>query len=208
MRDNNLSNTRNLILQKSSQLFLSLGYHKTSMRLIAQEVGISTGPLYFHFKNKAEVFFYICDEAYEKLISSFKEVALSKEQGGVKLRNFYYAYRNFYYSYPQLFEIIHLGLNPKSDLDLPKDLRDSLLQRFQELLLVMEEVIKDEVRKGTIRDVQPRELALYLYSVSEGVFLAWQTGVLERNGISLDRMIDSAIEVIGLGILPNIKFSE
>lgn len=48
---NNSANTHALILQQARALFLSQGYHNTTMRTIAEAAGISTGPLYFHFRN-------------------------------------------------------------------------------------------------------------------------------------------------------------
>jgi AcrR family transcriptional regulator len=47
--------TRNKILKKAMELFVSKGYHNTSIRDIANESKMSTGAIFHHFKNKEEI---------------------------------------------------------------------------------------------------------------------------------------------------------
>lgn len=193
--------TRETILQQARELFLAQGYHKTSMRAIAQAAGISTGPLYFHFQNKAEVFYHICCDAVERLVADFRQAACGTERAGIRLRSIYRAYRDFYYREPELFEILHLATNPRAGVDLPQPLRDELDQEFGKMLLIMEDIIREGISAGELRPVKPRHLALYLYSLAEGVFMSNQTGVLRRSGTSLDEMIDAAIMLTGVGMV-------
>lgn len=194
-------NTRDLILTTARQLFLSLGYHKTTMRTIASEAGISTGPLYFYFKNKAEVFFHICNEALDYLLSDFRRIAAENQHAGLRLRNIYCAYKNFYYQEPQLFEIIHLAANPMLGIDLPAAFAETLQQKSQEMITIMATIADEGIARKELRPVDSCKLALYLRSAAEGIFLANQMGLLRRCNVSLDEMIDSAIELIGIGMI-------
>ncbi|MDR3564403.1 MAG: TetR/AcrR family transcriptional regulator [Negativicutes bacterium] len=195
------ADTRAAILAKARELFLSQGYHKTAMRTIAQAAGVSTGPLYFHFANKAEVFFHICGEAFDTLITAFRQAAASEERAGLRLRNMYCAYQGFYYHEPQLFEIMHLATDPLAGIDLPDNLQQILSHKSLELVEIMEDVIRQGVERGELRSVEPRKLALYLHSVAEGVFLSSRSGLLQRSGVGLDEMIETAINLIGLGMI-------
>jgi AcrR family transcriptional regulator len=194
-------NTRAVILERARELFLSQGYHKTTMRTIADVAGISTGPLYFYFRNKAEVFFHICNEAFDYLIEDFHRVASEDNHAGLRLRNIYNAYRAFYYQEPQLFEIMHLSTNPMLGIDLPQALQETLNQKSQELVKIMEGVIQEGIIRQELRPVDPCKLALYLYSAAEGIFLSSRMNILQRCDVSLDEMIDVAIEVIGIGMI-------
>lgn len=107
-----LPDTRAVIVEKARELFLSLGYHKTTMRSIAEAAGISTGPLYFYFRNKPEVFFHICNDSFQCLIDELRCPAQAQNHTGNRLRDIYYAYKKFYYQEPQRFEMIHLAINP------------------------------------------------------------------------------------------------
>lgn len=202
MTDNkNQINTRAVILERARELFLSQGYHKTTMRTIADVARISTGPLYFYFRNKAEVFFHICNEAFDYLIADFRRVASEDGHAGLRLRNIYNAYRAFYYQEPQLFEIMHLPTNPMLGIDLPQDLQETLNDKSQQLVTIMEGVIREGIMRQELRPVDPCKLALYLYSAAEGIFLSSRMNILQRCDVSLDEMIDVAIEIIGKGMI-------
>lgn len=48
-------NRKDLIIDVASQLFLKQGYEATSIRQIANEVGVTEAALYYHFKDKREL---------------------------------------------------------------------------------------------------------------------------------------------------------
>ncbi len=201
VENNDALHTRKAILEQARELFLSLGYQKTTMRSIAETAGISTGPLYFHFRNKAEVFFHICSEAFDYLIVDFRQAASRNSHAGLRLRDIYYAYKMFYYQEPQLFEIMHLATNPMSGIELPPLLKETLKEKSQELVAIMESVISEGIARRELRPVDPCKLALYLYSVAEGIFLSSRAGILDCCNTNLNEMIDVAIELIGLGMI-------
>ncbi|MCJ7701247.1 MAG: TetR/AcrR family transcriptional regulator, partial [Anaerolineales bacterium] len=49
-------NTRALILQTAHDLFITQGYHGTSMRQIARQAGLALGGIYNHFSAKEDIF--------------------------------------------------------------------------------------------------------------------------------------------------------
>lgn len=53
---------RNTILEKAKSLFIQHGYHGLSMREIAEEVGVSKAALYYHFKDKEELFIAVLNQ--------------------------------------------------------------------------------------------------------------------------------------------------
>jgi len=200
MEDIDSRETRSIILERARELFLALGYHNTTMRAIAKAAGISTGPLYFHFQNKAEVYFYICSEALDYLIADFRRAAGEATHAALRLKNIYNVYKSFYYGEPQLFEIMHLATNIMGGIDLSQTLEDTLNKKSQELVLIMEGVVREGIACQELRPVDPCKLALYLYSVAEGVFHSNRTGVLQRAEVSLDEMIETAIDLIGYSL--------
>jgi len=48
--------SRERILQEASHLFIEQGYHRLSMRELAQNAGISKAGIYHHFKDKESLF--------------------------------------------------------------------------------------------------------------------------------------------------------
>lgn len=61
-----MMDTRELIIEKSRELFFKKGYSKTSLSEIAVECGISKGGLYHHYERKEDLFI-------ESIISIFIE---------------------------------------------------------------------------------------------------------------------------------------
>ena len=61
------------IIQAAYRLFVSQGYHGTSMRQIAQEAGIALGGIYNHFPNKDALFAGVL-RAYHPLMEMLPEM--------------------------------------------------------------------------------------------------------------------------------------
>ncbi|QIH34221.1 MULTISPECIES: TetR/AcrR family transcriptional regulator [Sphingobacterium] len=60
------------ILNAARKIFLEKGYEKTSMRNIANEINYSPGSLYFHFKDKTEIFQELQKEGFTLLLNQLK----------------------------------------------------------------------------------------------------------------------------------------
>ena len=201
------ADTRSAILVQARELFLTLGYHKTTMRNIAEAAGISTGPLYFHFRDKAEVFYYICSEAFDCLWADFRRISREGAAADERLRSIFLAYKAFYFREPQLFAMMHLATDPLSGIGLPDSLAEALLQKGMALVKIMEELIREGISRQELRPVDPAKLAVYLYSVAEGIFVSNRMGVLARQNIGVDEMIDAAIELVGIGMIDMNRFA-
>ncbi|MCA6093513.1 TetR/AcrR family transcriptional regulator [Streptomyces sp. SCA3-4] len=59
------SNTRERIQKAALDLFVSRGYEKTSLREIAEELGVTKAALYYHFKTKEDILSALSDQLGE-----------------------------------------------------------------------------------------------------------------------------------------------
>lgn len=73
--------SREEILQAARERFVSSGYHSVSMREIAKKLGCSHGAIYYHFKDKAELFsalvaqdFCLLDQKLEQIVAASCEL--------------------------------------------------------------------------------------------------------------------------------------
>ncbi len=99
------TDTKSKIIYAAVKLFPELGYDKTSMRRIAEEVGITKPALYYYYKNKDELFKSIVDfgnnfskqklivirnekSTIEKKIRDLVWMKLSLMQGSEEVRRF------------------------------------------------------------------------------------------------------------------------
>ena len=56
--------TREMIMDAARDLFVKNGYQHVSMRQIAKELNYSHGAIYYHFQNKAELFYALVEEHF------------------------------------------------------------------------------------------------------------------------------------------------
>jgi AcrR family transcriptional regulator len=65
------SGTRARILQVALELFVAQGYEKTSLREIAERLGVTKAALYYHFKTKEDIARSIVDDYIADLAAIF-----------------------------------------------------------------------------------------------------------------------------------------
>lgn len=66
---------RSRILARATELFVTNGYHALSMREIAEAVGISKPGLYYHFRNKEDLFLAILQVNLERVGQIVRDAA-------------------------------------------------------------------------------------------------------------------------------------
>src|SRR5512140_1458363 len=74
---------RERIIDEATRLFVSLGYHGISMREIAEASGVSKAGIYYHFRDKEELFLDILRtnlEAIEQIVAEARRQATAREQ--------------------------------------------------------------------------------------------------------------------------------
>ena len=62
------------IIEKSLKLFSENGYANTNLEDIAIAVGISRGPLYYHYNNKYDLFCSAAEAFFEKHIEILRKI--------------------------------------------------------------------------------------------------------------------------------------
>jgi len=68
------NNKRDEIIQVAAKLFRRLGYIETSMKDIADRVGILKGSLYYHFSSKEELLNEVINEGIDRLLVVARQV--------------------------------------------------------------------------------------------------------------------------------------
>ena len=65
--------TKEKLLESAKKEFLEKGYMKASLRTICKNAGVTTGALYFFFRNKQELLSAIVEELIESVLSLMRE---------------------------------------------------------------------------------------------------------------------------------------
>lgn len=100
--------TREMIMDAARDLFTLNGYRNVSMRQIAKELGYSHGAIYYHFKNKAELFFALVEEHFQMLTTSLEEIMAMQLNNEERLKQIFIGYIKFGLTYQSHYEIMFL----------------------------------------------------------------------------------------------------
>ena len=79
---------REEILQAAKELFLEEGYDHTTIRRIADRVGISAPALYLYFEDKEALMLALCDQTFEHLVQAISEIERTVEDPLERIRRF------------------------------------------------------------------------------------------------------------------------
>lgn len=196
--------TRKLILEKARELFLEKGYTKASMRSIANSIGISTWPLYTHFKDKDEIYIAICIEGYEILILQLEKILKTDVSAPEKLREAFYVYQNFYYQNSKYSRLIRLALNPATGIELTPQIKAQLFSKENQTYAIMEKIVIEGINQKQIRGLDPKSFVLFLCSLANGIFQLKDSGILDENSAN-ENMIEKMIDYVGYIMIPNLE---
>ena len=75
------SNTKARLIEAAKKEFLEKGYEKASLRKICADVDVTTGAMYFFFKNKLDLFSCVVSEKAEHLLKLVKRQTDSEVNG-------------------------------------------------------------------------------------------------------------------------------
>ena len=87
--------TLKMIIDEAHKQFIEKGFHQVSMRSIAKELGCSHGAIYYHFKNKAELFYSIISEYFSELNNVLDDTVNGTEERQTKLYLVFVAFMKF-----------------------------------------------------------------------------------------------------------------
>ena len=191
--------TRNLLLDTAEEVFNEKGVSSTTLSDIACAAGVTRGAIYWHFKNKADLFEAMCDRVrlpMEEMTAACAEDTVEDPMGELR-KTVDYMYtkvatdRHHHLVFDILFNkcefVVQLG--PIMDRDLR--VRKAFKQRF-------EQVFHNAARRGQIPENTNVPLAAQAYiSFVKGVLRDW---LLEPDSFDLQadgkRMLDAYFEMM------------
>lgn len=109
--------TKEMIIEAARGLFVQEGYDHVSMRKIAKVLDCSHGAIYYHFKNKAELFYALVAKGFSLLDSELDRVMEKQMPNEQKLMNI-------------LLEFIRFGINHSSHYETMFLTKDQELKSF------------------------------------------------------------------------------
>lgn len=137
---------RQELVNAAVKLFVQKGFHKTTVREIAKEFGMSMGALYDYIRTKEDILFLVCDHIF-KSISDKLEVSLESEKNTKeKLEN---AIRDYFIIIDNIQDYTLLLYQETKSLN-RKD-RNYVLTAEMELTKIFENIIVQGIKEKTFK---------------------------------------------------------
>lgn len=184
---------RHDILNTAERLFYVKGFDKVTMDEIAEELDVSKGTLYLHFKNKDSLFFGIVAKHHAKCMELLIERLKTRESGGEKLRVIIQWYIDISKANPEYHEMA-MTYGPLIWSRMDKEDEVPLDENLLRYNIILNEAILEGIEDGTIRnDLDPMMLGFYITLISISVtspLPAWKKG-FELAGITFEQFVDN-----------------
>ncbi|MDP4171996.1 MAG: TetR/AcrR family transcriptional regulator [Bacillota bacterium] len=100
--------TREMIMDAANDLFVTKGYQHVSMRQIAKELDYSHGAIYYHFKNKAELFYALVEKHFHMLDEVLEDIMAKDLHPLEKLHAVLVGFMEFGLTHQSHYEIMFL----------------------------------------------------------------------------------------------------
>jgi AcrR family transcriptional regulator len=146
------SGGRDTILDTSAKLFSQHGYKEVSIRDIAQACGLTNAALYYHFKNKEDLFLAMLQRDHEQTLAALRAAACSPGDLREDLQRLVTQYANIACKRRQSFQTLRRDLNNVEDVRghrLFAELRSSMLRPLEERLAQAQAA--GEIQPGDVR---------------------------------------------------------
>lgn len=113
--------TPDQILQAARQMFAESGYRNTSMRALAHKLGRSHGAIYYHYKDKAQLYYAVIGQDFNKLDALLAQTLEGRQPSPDVLRDVITEYIRFGLDSPHAYELMFMtkedGLNGYAEPD-------------------------------------------------------------------------------------------
>ena len=168
-----MADTREKILMTALQLFAKDGYEAVSVRTIAEELGMTKGALYRHYKNKRDIFdcivkrmiqidaqrareYHMPDEGYDSKPDAYGNTTLQSIQE--------YTIEQFWFWTEDEFASCFRKM-----LTLEQYRNEEMAELYSQCIVAgpvtyMEDLFRELIQKGVLKAENPRQLAVEYYA--------------------------------------------
>ena len=167
--------TRNLILDTAEVVFHERGVSRSTLNDIAQAAGLTRGAIYWHFKDKADLF----NAMMQRVILPLEEAALRSDDAELQdplayMRgNFTHALR-LTVNDPQVRRVFEIATHKVEYVEETQAVRDRHLATRDECLLHAQRGITLAMKRGLLpKRIPARTAALGLHALIDGLIQNW-----------------------------------
>jgi TetR/AcrR family acrAB operon transcriptional repressor len=167
--------TRNAILDTAERVFSERGVSHTSLADIAAAAGVTRGAIYWHFKNKADLF----DAMMNRVVLPMEQMAARAGDAGLDdplayVRACALNVLERVVNDPQCRRVFEICSHKCEYVDEMSQVRDRHIEGRDKCLSHIENGLRNAARKGMLaRGIDPRHAAVGLHALVDGLIMNW-----------------------------------
>lgn len=191
--------TRGSILDAAEQLFQVKGVSRTSLQDIAEAAGVTRGAVYWHFKDKVDLF----DAMMARACLPIEEAALDAhavpgEQALARLRAQGLQIFRLAALDAQVRRVLEIATQKVEYVDEMSGLRERLLQCRAQHMSCIETLVRSAQKAGCVaRGTSARSIATGLHAIVDGLLQNW---LLDPAGFDLPRVGAQVLDIYLAGL--------
>jgi AcrR family transcriptional regulator len=182
----------NEIQRVIAHLFAYKGYHSTSMREIARELGMNQSSLYHYFKSKEDILFELMNQAVDGALATMEEICATDLQPKDKLKKILRFYTR-YYAGDQ--ERLILLVNEQNSLN--SEHRRILVDKERRYVYLFKGVFEELEGHRMTKEI-PHSVAIFAFLGMVHYTIKWYH---KDGAVGLDRLTEIFTEIFTRGVL-------
>jgi AcrR family transcriptional regulator len=176
----------------TAHLFARKGYHTTSMREIARELGMDKSSLYHYFKSKEELLFKLANDAIDDCFTTLEQICSADIPPDDKLKKVLRFYILYYAGDQEGLILIANELN-----SLNEEYRSILIKKERRYVELIKDILNELAEQGKIKHIHS-SIATFAFFGMVHYTINWY----HREGsVGLDELADLFVEIFTRGIL-------
>ena len=154
---------KELILKSAHQLFIEKGFDEVSIRNIAEAIEYSPATIYLYFKDKNEIFYAICGEAF-KIFNQYMAQVFTIKDPFKRLVAMGEKYIEFTFEYPKYYTIMFIAEAP-----MQSDQNSEGWLEGGRALEALEGIVADCIKEGLLKKQPVKAMAFTIWSYMHGM---------------------------------------
>ncbi|RKS19039.1 AcrR family transcriptional regulator [Flavobacterium endophyticum] len=151
---------KEIILKAATEMFLTQGYEKTSIRAIASKIEYSVGTIYLYFQDKTEILHYIMQQGFAQMNKDFEKLD-TNDDIIFYLKRLGHIYIEFAFDNQEYYDLMFIIKKPLELINRKKEQWGSGLIAYDFLLSVMKRCV--EQKRIRYEDPELASLAIWGY---------------------------------------------
>jgi len=187
---------KDIILRAATGLFSKKGFTETSMAELSKITGVSEGTIFYHFKNKEEIYLSILKNAKEDLIAEFERYYAKKkfETGLDMMEDAILFYLHLAGTKEEQFLLLHHRY-PYELATVNPACREDLEAIYGCIVDVFEKAIMLGQQDGSIDEMPARKTAFIIFSMVDGL-LRFEAYNVYHLGSLYSQLIESCRRIL------------